>query len=150
MDRFCVSNQLQWSNQWGGRQIIKFPCLRLALYWPMINHLLKGIRNQIYTCRMLSLSVSNALVFDVTCLTPDVLQNGIHIVYAILLLVIIQNVATKSKSFIRLESSLFSLLGKNSRGIYMCHVVVVFIVVKHCSQWGMGKPPVWLMTLLFP
>ena len=116
----------------------------------MINHLLKGIQNQIYTCRMLSLSVSNALVFDVTYLTPDVLQNGIHIVYAILLLVIIQNVATKSKSFIRLESSLFSLLGKNLRGIYMCQVVVVFIVVKRCSQWGMGKPPVWLMTLLFP
>lgn len=62
--------------------------------------------------------------------TPEIVQNGIHMVYAVLYLIIIINVAAKPRKTNILESKVFNYLGKISYGLYMYHLISVFIVVK--------------------
>ncbi|MCD6017998.1 MAG: hypothetical protein K0S53_1119 [Bacteroidetes bacterium] len=60
--------------------------------------------------------------------TPDILQDGIHIIYSLLFLVIILNVANGSVK-INLENRVFNYLGKISYGIYMYHLMIIPFVL---------------------
>jgi peptidoglycan/LPS O-acetylase OafA/YrhL len=62
--------------------------------------------------------------------TPDFLQDGIHLVYSILFLVIIMNVAAGAKKMIDLENPVMSYLGKISYGIYMYHFMIIPVVIR--------------------
>lgn len=62
-------------------------------------------------------------------IVPKFLQNGVHILYSICSLIIILNVSTNPKSFIKLEFKIFDFLGKISFGIYMYHMMVIAAVL---------------------
>jgi peptidoglycan/LPS O-acetylase OafA/YrhL len=61
--------------------------------------------------------------------TPAMLQNGIHLVYSVLFLVIIVNVSTNPKSWLKLEHPILHSLGKISYGLYMYHMLVIVAVI---------------------
>jgi peptidoglycan/LPS O-acetylase OafA/YrhL len=67
--------------------------------------------------------------------TPPVLQDGVHIVYSVLFIIIILNVASNRNSFLKLENRVFNMLGSISYGIYMYHMFVVVLVVRLFHQW---------------
>jgi peptidoglycan/LPS O-acetylase OafA/YrhL len=57
--------------------------------------------------------------------TPDIIQDGIHLVYSVLFLLIIANVSGNPKSFLKLENKVFNFLGKISYSIYMYHFMLI-------------------------
>lgn len=57
--------------------------------------------------------------------TPQVLQDGIHLVYSLLFLFIIANVSGNPNSFLKLENKVFNFLGKISYSIYMYHFMLI-------------------------
>lgn len=61
--------------------------------------------------------------------TPAFMQNGIHLVYSLLFLVIIVNVSTNPKSWLKLEHPILHSLGKISYGLYMYHMLVIVAVI---------------------
>jgi len=68
--------------------------------------------------------------------TPAFLQNGIHLVYSLLFLVIIINVSSNKNVLVKLESNVLSHLGNVSFGIYMYHLIVIAVVLKFYRYWG--------------
>ncbi len=109
----------------------KFECMAIGgiggYYMFSGNKLL----NLIYNKHLLNASI--LLIPVLIFFTPDLLQDGIHIVYAFLFLIIILNVANGSVK-LNLENSLCNYLGKISYGIYMYHLMIIPIVlyvVKH-------------------
>lgn len=72
---------------------------------------------------------SFALIPLLLYFTPVIIQNGVHLVYAVLFAVIIVNVSTNKNSLIKLESPLMNGLGKISYGIYMYHLMVIVVVL---------------------
>jgi peptidoglycan/LPS O-acetylase OafA/YrhL len=67
--------------------------------------------------------------------TPDVLQDGIHLVYSVFFIVIILNVASNPVSFLKMENPLFNFLGNISYGLYMFHMVIVVFVIRSTRQF---------------
>ncbi|MCB0762297.1 MAG: acyltransferase [Flavobacteriales bacterium] len=92
------------------------------------DHILKVIRSM--PAQILSYSGIVALIF----LTPAFIQDGIHLVYGVLFLIVIINVSTNPSSVVKLENKVFDLLGKISYGIYMYHLVVITFVL-HAFHW---------------
>ena len=76
--------------------------------------------------QLLSIILIPALIF----LMPSRLQDGEHIIYALLFLVVILNVALNPGSFIKLENSLFNFLGNISYGMYMYHMFIIVLILK--------------------
>lgn len=77
-------------------------------------------------------------------LTPRVLQNGIHLVYALCFLIIILNVSFGPKSIVRCNGRVWTFLGKISYGIYMYHLmVIVFLIalLRNCGIEGRNLDP---------
>ena len=100
----------------------KFECMSIGgigAYFLFINH---KILNFIYKplTFVLSLVASILLIY----LTPQKLQDGIHVVYSVLFLQMILFVANNSKS-IYFDNKLFNYLGKISYGLYMYHFMVI-------------------------
>lgn len=62
--------------------------------------------------------------------TPNFLKEAIHIIFSVVFIIIILNVATNANSILKLNYAIFDFLGKISYGIYMYHFVVLFIVIK--------------------
>jgi peptidoglycan/LPS O-acetylase OafA/YrhL len=67
-------------------------------------------------------------------LTPHFLQDGIHIVFSFLFLIIILNVAFNVNSILTFKHKIFYHLGTISYGIYMFHMVVVVGVIRLFSK----------------
>ena len=74
--------------------------------------------------------ISLLLIPLLICLTPDSIQDGIHIIFSFLFIIIILNVASNPDSILKLNNKIFDFLGKISYGIYMYHLVIVFSVIK--------------------
>lgn len=68
------------------------------------------------------------LLIPVLIFSPDKLQDGIHIVYSCIFLVIILNVANNSVK-INLENKVMNYLGKISYGIYMYHFMIIPLIL---------------------
>ncbi|MDF2447523.1 MAG: putative acyltransferase [Bacteroidota bacterium] len=74
--------------------------------------------------------IKYVLLFSILCIplliyiTPEFLQDGIHIVYSILFLIIILNVSNNTIK-LNFENKMFNYLGKISYGIYMYHFMVI-------------------------
>lgn len=62
-------------------------------------------------------------------ITPEFLQDGIHIVYSVMFLAIIMNIATNPKSLVKVKSKLLAYLGRISYGLYMYHMMLIPMVV---------------------
>ncbi len=62
-------------------------------------------------------------------LTPSALQDGIHLVYSIIFIVIILNISTNTKSFVKMNNKVLETLGSLSYGIYMYHLMLIPIVL---------------------
>lgn len=90
----------------------------------------------IYSKTMLIASLLGVIIL--IYFTPRLLQDGVHLVYAVCFLTIILNVSREGKLFVSLENRLFHVLGKISYGIYMYHLIVVTFVV-FCFQRMLGK-----------
>ncbi|MBI3511427.1 MAG: acyltransferase [Bacteroidetes bacterium] len=65
--------------------------------------------------------------------TPEAIQDGIHLFYSVLFLVIIMNVSSNTKSLLKLENRVFNLLGNVSYGMYMYHMFVLVFVIRLSS-----------------
>jgi peptidoglycan/LPS O-acetylase OafA/YrhL len=104
----------------------KFECMAIGGIGAYLlfsdNKILKLIYNKI------SLYASLILLPGLIYITPDKLQDGIHIVYAILFLTIILNVSS-NKVKINFENKMLNYLGKISYGIYMYHFMVIPAVI---------------------
>lgn len=61
--------------------------------------------------------------------SPDAIQDGIHLVYSVLFLIIISNVSSGKNLWLKLENKVFRFLGNISYGIYMYHLIIIPIVV---------------------
>ena len=61
--------------------------------------------------------------------SPPILQDGIHLLFAMLFTVIIINVSCNINSFLKLENRVFNELGKISYGIYMYHMMLIPFVL---------------------
>ncbi|MBL7937397.1 MAG: acyltransferase [Bacteroidia bacterium] len=72
--------------------------------------------------------VSITMVPVLIYITPDVLQDGIHIVYSILFLIIILNISN-GNMFRKNENIILNYLGKISYGLYMYHLMIIPFVL---------------------
>jgi len=61
--------------------------------------------------------------------TPNYLQDGVHLVYSFIFLIIILNSITPKKLRLNLEKKTLSYLGKISYGLYMYHFMIVALVM---------------------
>jgi peptidoglycan/LPS O-acetylase OafA/YrhL len=61
--------------------------------------------------------------------TPVIIQDGIHLVYALAFAIIILNVSSNKYTLISLENPFLNGLGKISYGIYMYHLLVIVLVL---------------------
>jgi len=86
----------------------------------------------------LAFTASIISVLFLIYLTPRIIQDGIHLIYAACFLTIILNVSREGKFFVSLENRFFHMLGKISYGIYMYHLIVVTFVV-FCFQQVLGR-----------
>ena len=71
--------------------------------------------------------------------TPYLLQDGVHMVYAVCFLIIILNASTNPKPLLKIENKITDYLGIISYGIYMYHLLMVVLVLnflKHYLGWG--------------
>lgn len=64
----------------------------------------------------------------------------INVLSALFFAVVIINVATNPRSFLKLENAALNYLGKISYGIYMYHVVIVVFVIRAATHFGFGLP----------
>ncbi|MEW6469829.1 MAG: acyltransferase [Bacteroidota bacterium] len=69
--------------------------------------------------------------------TPELLQDGIHIVYSVIFCIIILNVAANQKSFLKMENRVFDFLGSISYGLYMYHMFIIVFVIRGLQYFGM-------------
>lgn len=68
--------------------------------------------------------------------TPDVIQDGIYLVYSALFLIIIVNVSCNPNCFLNLENKMFRTLGNISYGLYMYHMIAVALVLGVLKKTG--------------
>ena len=95
-----------------------------------IQYLLDFIKNPI----VLLFSIS--FIFISIYIFPDYVLDGIHLINSFLFLIIIINVSTNPNSFLKLENRTYKFLGKISYGIYMYHLIVIFIAIKSMIYFG--------------
>jgi peptidoglycan/LPS O-acetylase OafA/YrhL len=81
--------------------------------------------------------------------TPAVLQDGIHIVYSVLFAVIVLNVSSNKKSFMKLENKLFYRLGNLSYGIYMYHFMIIppVLLLLAPAKQALHNDTIWNIAL---
>lgn len=80
--------------------------------------------------------------------TPAALQDGIHLVYSILFLLIIANVSGNPTSFLKLENTFFNFLGKISYSIYMYHFMLIPAVFFLFKKAGLEPSNAFLPQIL--
>jgi peptidoglycan/LPS O-acetylase OafA/YrhL len=80
--------------------------------------------------------------------TPDIIQDGIHLVYSLLFLLIIANVSGNPKSFLKLENKVYNFLGKISYSIYMYHFMLIPLVFYLFKKIGIEPSNQFLPQIL--
>lgn len=58
-------------------------------------------------------------------LTPALIQDGVHVLYGVLFLIIILNISCNPRSVFKLEGRRWNFLGKVSYGMYMYHLIII-------------------------
>lgn len=104
----------------------------------LLKNKLESILNIIYYKATLIFSILG--LFVLIYITPKFLHDGVHLFQSVFFLVIILNVSSNPNSIIKIENRLFNFLGKISYGIYMYHLIVIFIVIKLMSFMEITNP----------
>ncbi|MBS1637256.1 MAG: acyltransferase [Bacteroidetes bacterium] len=81
--------------------------------------------------------------------TPDMLQDGIHIVYSVLFLIIILNVVRLNNVNSFLEKKVFIWLGNLSYGIYMYHMAIIAIVCCTLKYYLIPGNPILMHVITY-
>lgn len=104
----------------------KFECMAIGGIGAYLVFTKHNLLNKISHSSNLLLSIIGIplLIFY----TPNLIQDGIHIIYSILFLIIIIHVSSNQK-FQFLENRLFNYLGKISYGLYMYHFMIIPLVL---------------------
>lgn len=80
--------------------------------------------------------------------TPAIVQDGVHLVYSVIFLLIIANVSGNPKSFLKLENRVYNFLGKISYSIYMYHFMLIPAMFYLFKQIGIEPSNEFLPQLL--
>lgn len=94
----------------------------------------------------------NACILSIPVLiyiTPAFLQDGIHIVYSMIFLVIILNVVSEKKLWLNLENKAADFLGRISYGLYMYHLMIIPIVIFFLGKFKLELNDIWFNILLY-
>lgn len=100
----------------------KFECMAIGGIGAYLLFSKHSILNMIYN--KITLIISVVLIPLMIYFTPDKIQDGIHLVYSVLFLIIILNVSNKHH-LNKFENKTFNYLGRISYGIYMYHFMVI-------------------------
>lgn len=103
----------------------KFECMAIGGIGAFLLHSGHDFIRKVIHKNILAASV--LFIPVIVYLTPSAIQDGIHLVFSCIFLIIILNVVSLDNSM--LENSIFSYLGKISYGIYMYHFMVIPIVL---------------------
>jgi len=107
----------------------KFECMAIggigAYFLFTNNKLLSLLQNRYAT--LSSIILIPILIY----ITPENLQDGVHIIYSVLFLIIILNIIT----FLYFENKIFNYLGKISYGIYMYHFMIIPLVLSMFQKY---------------
>lgn len=123
----------------------KFECMAIGGLGAYYLFLAKtSVLRFIYKRSWLFLSI--VLIPVLVYVTPEAIQDGIHLVYSILFLVIILNVANNGSS---LENKYLSYLGKISYGVYMYHLMIIPIVLYLCKTYLSGIGELQLNAIVY-
>lgn len=117
----------------------KLECMSIgALGAYILFYKKQGILNFIYRPSVFIFSILSILLG--VLFVPMKIQDGIHLLYSFCFLIIILNVSSNEKSFLKLENPVLDYLGKISFGIYMYHMAVAAFVI-HLSRdvWHFGR-----------
>ncbi len=82
-----------------------------------------------YILNNMALFFSVAGIFVSLYFIPNYLRDGLHILHALFFIIIILNVSSNPKSFLKLENKLFNFLGRISYGIYMYHLIIIYFTI---------------------
>lgn len=84
-------------------------------------------------------------------LIPASLQDGVHLVYGILFLIIMINVSCNKKGILKLENRTWNFLGKISYGLYMYHLIIITFSLHFIERYmpGQSNLPLWVNLLLY-
>ena len=85
--------------------------------------------------------IFNPFIFTISLFAPFLLLffletfmgDIIHILHSLFFIIIILNVSINPKSFLKLENKMFNFLGSISYGIYMYHMIVIYLLIKLLS-----------------
>jgi peptidoglycan/LPS O-acetylase OafA/YrhL len=75
-------------------------------------------------------------------------QDIIHIPLSVVFLIIILNVATNPNSILKIDSKVLNYLGQISYGIYMYHMIIIFVCIKVAKQF-LNTDPVIANCLVY-
>jgi peptidoglycan/LPS O-acetylase OafA/YrhL len=104
----------------------KFECMAIGGIGAYLLFSGNGFLKYIYNTNVLNISL--LLIPVLVFFTPEIIQDGIHIVYSFLFLVLILNVSNQSVK-LKLEGKIINYLGKISYGIYMYHFMIIPFVL---------------------
>lgn len=96
-----------------------------------------------------TLNVCILLIPVLIYITPSFLQDGIHIAYSLIFLVIILNVVSDKKLWLNLENRTADFLGRISYGLYMYHLMIIPIVVFILGKFKNELGDLWFNVLLY-
>jgi len=126
----------------------KFECMALGgigacLLFYKKDTILTIIYNK-YTLNLSLLFIPLLIFF-----TPDSIQDGIHIIYSGIFLIIILNVTKNTHVFLNLENKYFNFLGKISYGLYMYHFLLIPVILYLYSPLRSNMDEVWLNVIIY-
>jgi peptidoglycan/LPS O-acetylase OafA/YrhL len=79
--------------------------------------------------KKITLNISLLLIPILIFFTPNIIQDGIHIIYSILFLIVILNVIGNKNIKVKMDNKVFDFLGKISYGLYMYHFMIIPIIL---------------------
>ncbi len=126
----------------------KFECMALGgigacLLFYKKDTILTIIYNK-YTLNLSLLFIPLLIFF-----TPDSIQDGIHIIYSGIFLIIILNVTKNTHVFLNLENKYFNFLGKISYGLYMYHFLLIPIILYLYRPLKSSMNEIWLNVIIY-
>ncbi len=81
--------------------------------------------------------------------TPNFIQDGIHIIYSIIFIIVILNIIGNKNIKIKLENKIFNFLGKISYGLYMYHFMIIPIILYILNKYKFTTNEFYLNFIIY-
>ena len=82
-------------------------------------------------------------------LTPNFIQDGIHIIYSIIFIIVILNILGNKNIKIKLENKIFNFLGKISYGLYMYHFMIIPVILYILNKYKFTTNEFFLNFIIY-